>query len=253
MSRRPSGTRIRHCGAFALLAVLALPSLAAAQGGPGFRFAEPNVTLKLETGYGLLFANSQIFDQTIDELTVKRRDFDAPFVGAELAIRASERWDVAVGIGFSQSDVRSEFRDWVDTNDLPIEQTTELRLIPVTVSGKYYFNDRGRRVGRFAWIPRTFAPYVGAGVGVVSYRFEQIGDFVDFDTFDIFFDRFDSRGNAALLRGLAGMAVSLGAHVELSGEMRYSYASAEMSSDFDGYDPLDLSGFQGVVGIGLRF
>ena len=102
-------------------------------------------------------------------------------------------------------------------------------------------------------MPTRLTPYVGAGVGVVSYSFEQVGDFVDFDTLDVFFDRFVSRGEAALFRGLAGVSVSLGGQFELSAEARYSLASADMSSDFESFDALDLSGFQAVFGIAIRF
>ena len=246
---------LRYCRGLlaALLCGLALPAVGYAQGGAGFLFTQPTVTVKFETGYGLHVANSDFFDFTRERLTVGKRDFDGPYIGGEIAFRANERWDVALGIGLVQSSVDSEFRDWVDLDDNPIEQVSEFRIVPVTLSAKYYFHDRGRSVGRFAWVPSRLTPYVGAGVGVVSYRFEQVGDFVDFETLDVFFDRFISRGEAALFRGLAGVSVSLGSQFELSGEARYSLASAEMSLDFESFDALDLSGFQGVVGIAVRF
>ena len=236
-----------------LLLSVAFPTLGFAQGGPGFLFKQPTVTLKFETGYGVQLAGSEIFDFTRRELTVGRRDFDGPYIGGELAFRATERWDVALGVGFVQSSVASEFRDWVDLDDNSIEQVTELRTVPVTVSAKYYFADRGRSVGRFAWVPNTLTPYVGAGVGFVHYRFEQAGDFVDFETLDIFYDRFVSEGETVLFRGLAGVSLSIGKQFELSGEARYEYASPDMGPDFEDFDPLDLSGFKGVVGIAVRF
>jgi hypothetical protein len=229
------------------------PGLLVAQGGPGFLFKDPHGSIRLETGYGLQLANSDIFELAHEELTVSRKDFDAPYLGAEIAARVGQRWDVAVGVGFSRSSKASEFRDWVDNNENPIEQVTALRTVPVTLSAKYYLAERGRSVGRFAWVPNTVTPYIGAGVGVVSYRFEQTGDFVDFDSLDIFYDQYVSTGQAALLRGLAGVSVALGGQFELTGEARYQHAKAEMSSDFDGFDALDLSGLQGVVGIAIRF
>lgn len=240
-------------GVLALLAVMAAPGPASSQGGSGFRFAEPRATLKFEVGYGVQLANSEIFDMTRDSLTVGSRAFDAPYLGGELSIRVAPRWDVAVSLGFMSRSVDSEFRNWVDLDDNPIEQVTNLRMIPFSLSGKYFFHERGRRIGRFAWVPARVNPYVGAGLGFISYEFEQVGDFVDFETFDIFYDNYRSSGQAAQLRALAGVILSLGGQFALSSEIRYAHASAEMSRDFEGFDPLDLSGFQGTVGIAVRF
>lgn len=258
MSRKHAAPIGRGLVASFLLS-LALPALASAQGGPGFLFKQPTVTIKFETGYGVQRANSEIFDHVFDRfvkrdsIDIGRRDFDAPYIGGEIAFRASERWDVALGVGWVNSSVDSEFRAWVDLDDLPIEQVTTLLLVPITLSAKYYFRDRGRTVGRFAWVPNALTPYVGAGVGIVHYRFEQEGDFVDFETFDIFYDRFTSQGEAPLLRGLAGLSLSVGKQFELSGEVRYDLASPAMGSDFEDFDPLDLNGFRGLVGIAIRF
>jgi hypothetical protein len=97
---------------------------------------------------------------------------------------------------------------------------------------------------------------VGASVGFASYRFQQWGDFVDEDSpnLDIYFDRLVSSGEGALVRGLAGATLSLGKQFALSGEARYTVASAEMSrNDFGLYGPIDLGGFQAVIGIAARF
>lgn len=253
---RASWARIAKVGVGVPSLCLLVPALASAQGGPGFLFKQPTVTLKFETGYGIQRTGSDIFEFTREKYTVGSRDFDAPYVGGEVAVRVNERWDVALGVGVVQNSVSSEYRLWVDQDSLPIEQVTEFRTLPITLSAKYYFSDRGRRIGRFAWVPNTLTPYVGAGVGVVSYRFEQSGDFIDFDTPDnaIFYDQLTSSGEAALLRGLAGVTLSLGKQFELTGEARYDLASADLSERFfNGFEPIDLSGFRAVVGIALRF
>jgi len=233
---------------------LAAPGLTAAQGGDGFLFKQPNVTLKFETGYAIQRANSDVYDFLLDQHTLDRRDFDSPYVGGELAVRASERWDVALSIGWQRSTARSEFVDWVDGDDQPIEQTTQLQLVPVVVSGKFYPLERGVNVGRFAWIPRTFAPFVGGGLGFVSYRLSQRGDFVDFETFEVFPDRLTSEHEALMARALAGVNVSLAKQFLLTVEARYSWASAELGRSYSAeFDNIDLSGVQFVGGIAVRF
>lgn len=246
----------RRAALLGVLGALVLPSIAAAQGGEGFLFKQPRVTLKFETGYSVQSATGDYLDFTRSTFTVGWRDFDAPYVGGEIAFRAAERWDVALGVGLIDSSVESEYREYVGTDDLPIEQVTELRIIPVTLSAKYYLNDRGRSVGRFAWVPNTFAPYIGGGVGFAHHRFEQWGDFVDEQspTLPIYFARLVSEGETPLARALAGLSVSLGKQLELVGEGRYTFASADMSRQFDdAYGPIDLNGFQAVVGVGIRF
>ena len=189
----------------------------------------------------------------IEDHTVGRRDFDSPYVGGEIAIRAAERWDVAVAVGFQESSVQSEYREWVDSNDLPIEQVTSLRLVPVTVSAKYYLRERGRTIGRFAWIPNAISPFVGGGVGVVSYRFEQEGDFVDFQTLDIVYAQLRADGQAFLARAIAGVNISLNKQFVFTAEGRFGYASDPVTGDFSGYEDVDLAGLQLVGGIAVRF
>ncbi len=169
----------------AVLLAVGAPAAAFAQGGEGYLFKRPRITIKFETGYGFQRASSDIFDFVIEEHTVGRRDFDSPYLGGEIGLRLSERLDLAFNFGGQYGSVGSEFREWVDTDDLPINQVTELRQMSMVGGVKYYPFDRGRTIGRFVWIPRSVTPFIGAGLGIVSYSFEQIGDFVDYDTFDI--------------------------------------------------------------------
>ena len=139
-------------------------------------------------------------------------------------------------------------------DDLPIHQVTKFRRIPVTVSLKTYLWDRGRSIGRFAWVPRAWAPYVGAGGGYVWYSFEQEGDWVDYEDLAIFWDNFLSEGGAGTFHFFAGADYSISERLLLTGEGRYSFASADLDRDFyDEFDKIDLAGFQATIGISVRF
>ncbi|MDH3271536.1 MAG: hypothetical protein OEN56_09405 [Gemmatimonadota bacterium] len=238
-----------------ILALIFAASAAAvdAQGGDGFLFREPRVAIKFETGYGIQRAQSDIFDFVIEEHTLDRRDFDSPYIGGEVSIKVAPRWDIAFAAGFQSASTLSEFREFVDQDDLPIEQVTELRLIPVTAAAKYYLRPRGRSIGRFAWIPESVVPFLSAGIGVVGYRFEQEGDFVDYETLDIFYDRFTTQKQTLLARGGAGVDVSIGRQFVLTGEARYGYARGELGADFSGFGDIDLDGLQLLAGVSVRF
>ncbi len=206
--------------AVATSVLMILPVEALAQGGDGFLFKRPSVQLSIRGDYFVPRAGSEIFDFTRAQLTVDKRDFNTAGIGAEIAIRASERVDVALNFGYGRSETLSEFRDWVGSDDLPILQTTEFTRVPVTASVKVYLVDRGRTVSRFAWIPTKVAPYVGGGVGIVWYEFVQDGEFVDFNDLDVFFDRLSSDGTAATGHVFGGLDLSIGGIWVLTGEAR---------------------------------
>lgn len=237
-----------------LLAALVLPTpLRAQTGGDGFLFYEPRVSLVVRGGLGVPTTNSQVFSFVRDELTLGRSDFNAGTVGADLAVRVGPRVDIAVGVLYSGTRSRSEFRNWLDQNNLPIEQTTVFERMPVTASLRYYLTARGRRIGRLAWIPERLAPYVGLGAGAMWYRFRQTGDFVDFQTLNVFGDRYESSGWTLTAHGIAGTEISLGSRFYVTGEARYAWSRAEMGRDFVGFDRIDLSGAYATAGVAVRF
>jgi hypothetical protein len=239
----------------ALAVMMGLPEASSAQtGGEGFLFKEPLVSVSLRSGYSVPRAGSDIFDHTVEQLTIDRRDFAANYFGVEVAARLSDRLDLALGAGYSGSSTASEFRDWVDNEDLPIEQVTDLSTTSLTLSAKYYLTDRGRTVGRFAWVPSKLNTFVGGGVGITNFDFLQRGDWVDFDTFEVFNTRFRSNGMALSTHAFAGVDFSINNHLFLTGEGRYSWAKGELDIFYyDGFEKMDLSGLQFSVGISARF
>ena len=237
----------------AVAAALTLPLAVSAQaGGNGFLFKQPTASFGIRGGYALT-RGSDVFDFAHEHLTIDKSDFASSAWGAELSIRASERLDIAAGVGLTHVSKHSEFRDWVDDSDLPIEQTTEFTRVPITLSAKWYLSDRGRSVSRFVWLPERWSPYVGVGGGVIWSRFVQDGDFVDFETLDIFPSVLESEGTTGTAHVFSGIDISLTPKVVLTGEGRYAWAKMKMGRDFDDFDSIDLGGFQATVGLSLRF
>ena len=238
-----------------------VPAPAAAQ-GRDFLFSQPRVTMGIRVGFAAPSAQSGIFDFINEELShpgsdgrdpVERADFAAFDIQGEVGIRVHDRLDVALNVGHSQSETRSEFGAWTDTDDLPIEQTTRFARTPITLGLKGYLKDRGRPISRLAWVPYGWAPYLTAGGGLVAYDFEQVGDFVDFETLDVFSATYSSDGVAAAAHVGAGLELSIGKHLLATGEARYVWAKADMSRDFVDFDAIDLSGAQIALGLALRF
>lgn len=256
MSTRNRGTRSALVIAvWALTATAYAPAPVAAQlGGQGFVFRQPNISMALHAGYALPMARSDLFDQTFEDLILDRHDFESPYLGGELSIKASDRWDVSLEVGHAWSSARTEWREFVEEDGRPIRQTVDFSRTPVTVSGKAYLTDRGRSIGRFVWIPSRVTPFVGAGAGVVRYRFQQDGDFVDTQTLEIFTDRLEQVGTGFTAHGFAGVDVMLKNMVYLTTQARYAWAKGGLDrSIYEGFEPMDLSGIQLTLGLGFRF
>ena len=233
------------------LATVTRPSLAQSA-GDGFLFHTPGVSWELYGGFDRATASSDVFAFVTKQLTLTRGDFSSATFGTNFAIRVSPTNDIVFDASFTNVARNSEFRDWVDQNNAPIQQTTSLSRVPVTLSVKHYLASRGRAIGRFAWIPAPRATYVGAGAGLMRYRFHQIGDFIDFQTLNVFPDEFEATGWTPVLHAFAGMDLSLTGHFLVTGEARYTWARGRMGRDYVGFNRIDLSGISATAGITIR-
>ncbi len=240
------------CSVLAALG-LALPLSAQSKGGDGFLFSPPRGTLSIRGGYARPNASSDVFSFVTKRLTLDRGDFGGLSFATDLAFRVHSRVDVLLGTGISTRVARSEYRDFVDDDDLPIEQRTTFRRIPFTAGLKLHLRPEGRTIGSLAWVPNKLSPYVAAGGGVMYSLFKQDGDFVDFQTLDVFGSSLRSTDWSAMAFGSVGTTYSLTPRVGLNAELRYEQARGALSSDFRDFSPIDLSGVGLTAGFLFRF
>ena len=256
-TREFSGAASRRWLAAALVlltaSATAAPAARAQSSGDGYLFGAPSGSLTVRAGFDRASAGSDVFSFATDQLTLSRGDFSGIALGADLALSVAPRLDLVLSGGYAGSSHGSEFRRFVDQDDQPIEQTTSFLRVPLTGSVKAYLAPRGRAIGRLAWLPARVAPYVGAGGGAMYYRFEQEGDFVDYQTNDIYPDKLSSSKWVPTAHGMAGLDYSLSPRFALTGEARYTWAKGELSNDFSGFDRIDLSGISATAGIAVRF
>ena len=220
---------------------------------PDFRFQAPRGRFGVRGGWTFNRADGEIFDFLTGMLTLERSNFNAPTFAADLGWGVSDRVDLLVGVEYSRSSKRSEFRDYVDQNDIPIVQDTHLTQVPLTVSLKLYLASPGRRVGQYAWVPATVVPYIGGGGGFTYYKLEQSGDFVDFVDLIIFEDVFESSGWTAAAHAFAGVDIRLNSSLGLILEGRYQWANADLRGSFLGFAPIDLNGARAMAGVNWKF
>ena len=246
------GRSIRFALALALLLSPVWSGVARAQGtarspvqpsAPGdFMLGRPKGFLAVDGGFLFANAGSDVYDFVTKQLTLDKKAFNAPIVGLRLGALITPRLEVGVLVEQSRTSVTSEYRDFVDNNQLPITQTTGLQEYQVAANLRWSLVPSGRRISRFAWIPRTVTPFMGAGAGAIKYRFEQYGRFVDFQTFKVFNSSFRSEGWAPSAHAFVGADLRVYRRIYVTGEARYTWSSAPLGEDFVDFDPISLAG-----------
>lgn len=257
MTARAESRDITHHWRTCLLIALAaapLPLLAQDRTytGDGFFFSRPAVSLTVRGGYDRALGGSDIYDFTTTNLTLNKGDFAAFGYQVDLGIRLSNRSELVFSGGAAKRSAESEFRKYVDNNDLPIQQTTSLRRLPLSVGVKYALTTPETRISRFAWIPARIVPWIGAGGGAMNYTFSQKGDFVDFQTLNVISQNYSSSGWAPMAYGNVGLDLRLTTRLSLTGDVRYTYSRATLGGSFQGFDKIDLSGTAATMGFTVR-
>jgi outer membrane protein W len=228
--------------ALAVVAVVALAAPAAAQ-----------QSLSLNIGYfAVRGQGSRVAGDTIVEnlvvpspypLSYWVSDFNNVTFGAEWLIPAGEFLEVGAGVNYYAQTVPSSYRDLVHPDGSDITQSLRLRTVPISVTGRWIMTGRRAKV----------QPYIGAGVGIVVWRYSESGDFADADLNIFNWDYTDS-GTAVGPVIFGGIRGSLNKRVALGGELRYQYVNAPLnpSVDFQG-TRLDLSGLTYQASVIFRF
>jgi hypothetical protein len=93
--------------------------------------------------------------------------------------------------------------------------------------------------------------YIGGGIGGTWYKLEQEGDFVDFQTLEIFEASFESKGWALSGHAFLGLDVKLSRAFGLVVEGRYHFAEATLGGSFLGFDPIRLGGLRVMAGVSI--
>lgn len=170
-------------------------------------------------------------------------DFAGPSAGAEWIAGAGEHLEVGVGVTGYRQTVPSVYRDFIASDRTEIAQ--DLRLKTVTTAFTARFLPLGQHT--------AVQPYLGAGLGVVRWRYTESGDFVDFGVpaRPIRSATFEAQGTEAAPVALVGIRFGAG-RLSVGGEARYQQASADLDTRFAG-SALDLGGWTYAATVGLRF
>ena len=231
--RRRSGL----CAVLALMSTLAAPSAAVAQQSVNFYLG--GFVPRGEEARD----RDDVLRNNLDFLAFDIRDFNGATVGGEWLFALGDKVDASLGIGVSSRRVPSVYADVVNSNGREIEQDLRLRIVPFTAT--------------LRWLPLghrdAFVPYIGAGVGVLRWRYSETGEFVDFSDRSIYRDSFVGTGAASGPVILGGARFPVGS-VDIGGEVRYQHALGDLPEDQEFSGPkIDLGGLSYLFTLNVRF
>jgi len=218
-----------------------------------FLFQKPKHYLGFRIGRFFPEADSGLFDMVTRELTLEKSDFRAWDFGIDFGFNIYNRIDLAFAFDSSTETKSSEFRDYVDDQDLPITQRTKFSQISLTAGIKYLLLSRGRQVGQYSWMPNRIVPFLSGGAGILWYDFKQDGDFVDFTTLDVFSAVLGSSGGVPSIYLGCGVDYNIFKSAYLTLDFKYTWADDDLDQDFVGFDPIALSGIRLTTGIQWHF
>lgn len=243
--------------AAAALAMLALASVPAEAQVVRVSRGEARHTININFGYfSLPGAESRVDDDAIvpnlvdlatrDDLeNLRMGDFNNVTIGGEWLYGVTDYLEVGAGLGFYRKTVETTYARETHADGSDILQELKFRIVPISATVRFLPLGRG-----------GVEPYVGVGIGMFSWRYTEIGEFIDEDGF-IFSnvgDPFDDSGTAIGPVILGGVRAPIGDVWALGGEIRWQ--SAEDDGLFDeGFlgDKIDLGGWTFNVTFGIRF
>ena len=96
-------------------------------------------------------------------------DFNSASVGGEWLFPIGNFIEGGIGVSFSRQTVPSVYQNFIDSDGTEIDQDLRLRMVPTT------FTVRLIPTGQSSPIQ----PYIGAGLGIIAWRYSETGEFVD--------------------------------------------------------------------------
>ncbi len=187
--------------------------------------------------------DSDLWDINIENLVFQKEDMRDLYFGIEYERFAGKYLSVSFEAGTYSQTVLSQYRDFVYDDDSPIFQNMYLNITSLEFNFKLY------PLG----FKRVFVPFIGGGAGIYSWKYEQWGDFINFEDDTVEEGYADTREYTPGFNVRGGFVFRFRRHMGISFEAKYHYLRGTLSSFFEGFEKLDLSGMTFNVGLNLYF
>jgi len=234
--------RLRQAlGFLVLLVVLLVPSTSFAQQSLNFSFGGFVPTGEHSRGDDDVLVNNLCCLQ--NPLAFNVGDFHGGTIGAEYLVGLGEFFDAGLGVGYYKRSVPSVYLDLINANGREIQQTLSLRVVPFSATIRFL------PLGH----TKFFEPYIGGGLAILNWRYQESGDWVDPSDATIFRATFAGDGTATGPMILGGVKFPVGPWA-FGGEVRWQDAKGNLPTDqeFAG-SKIDLGGFTYTAVFSVRF
>lgn len=235
---------------FVLLSSLLIPSLAFSRGD-----APPERNfISFRLGVFRLDGDSQFWKETEDVFTFNSQDLKDLNAGAEFGTSINRVLEFSVGFDYFHSSSTSEYRDYIGDDGFPIVHDTVLEVMPVQATFKVLPGGRYTEGRRHHFLNKVI-PYIGGGVGLYLWEYQETGEFIDFgdETLPIYYDSFISDGVAIGVHALAGLEIAFDRGWSIMMEAKYNNVDDDLNNDFADFGTIDLSGWTFSMGTSFRF
>jgi hypothetical protein len=225
----------------------------------GWVFAAPapgaGEAFNFRLGWFFPRGNSDFWKTNEAAFTLDHSDFNGPITGIGYNMSINNYFEFDATTEFYGRAVGSADRFYQDVNGFPILHDSRLVEFP------FSFGVRVLPAGRFArrgsdgtHYVRRPVPYLGGGIGMVYWRYEEEGDFVASDL-SIVYDRLVASGVAFETYAMVGMEFPVAPQWNITFEVRQTWADATPGGQFTFINngSLDLGGTSVFVGGSLRF
>ncbi|MXZ61469.1 MAG: hypothetical protein F4228_00355 [Acidobacteria bacterium] len=199
-------------------------------------------------GFRVLNVTSDLFAANEFDFGITDDDFRTGSFGFEFDFAVLPRVDVSIGIDNGNAETYGSYLDLVYEDGGEIEHSARLALTDLSLGVRLRLLGGAARV----------RPYLVGGFTGVYYRYTEIGDFVDFETADIYYDVFEETSFLPGFFAGAGADVAVvrfrdSGSLDLFGEFRYVRSEGEHTEGFDGFGALQLNRSGGLFGLRIRW
>lgn len=225
------------------VSLLGLASVASAQ-----RSWAPGDTGSVRFRLGLFQpqADSSYWSEKFDVWTGDADDFQDLVWGVDGVWMAAPTWGMQFGSSWYQGATNQSYRDWVDDSGREVTHRTELAMWDLTAA--FLFKPlRGS----------TVRPYFGVGGGLLSWRLQEYGDFIDFSPQGdgaVEYANYRDEGTTFMALGIIGLEFFSRNGWSFFLEGRWREAETSLGGGFSSLNQrLDLSGPEFSAGISWNF
>ena len=210
--------------------------------------------------------SSDFWNEKEDHYTLDHSDLNGLAGGVGYIASINNYFEFDVNADFYAAASRASDSDFVDQNGAAILHDTRLAVFPLTAGFRVLPAGRfARRGAEGKHYVRRPVPYIGAGIGMDYWQYEEEGDFVFPDPFSplgvsVFYDRLKDTGLEFEKHAEIGIEFPVAPEWNITFEVRRSWDEATLGDVFPSAaltvnDPrrLDLGGVFVFAGASLRF